>query len=891
MREPQPAAVPREPEPSGDGAGARLHVHPERLFHDWRAAHERAVAYLGALGVSEGERTALAAAAVERALHQPWDATSGAIAETLRAVRQLVRERWPAALAVDADAFVGWRVARALAGRDPAAEPALSASPVRDGVVRSGPPVTRGRMVPEPIDRRLVRRFLRRRKKRRRSGGTADPVLFGRQLRRLRRRLPWTRVAHRRRMLLGALVLLPTTVASEFMLGVLPHQGRTWLEVAIAVFFGALFGWISIGFWTAVLGFFTLVRRRDRWAITTLDPSPDARAMPARAPGMPADTAIVMPVCDEPVDRVLAGLRAIHRSLERADALDRFHFFVLSDTAPPSSAMKEEEGWLEWCRTADAFDRVFYRRRKVRLERKSGNVADFCRRWGRRYRYMVMLDADSVMSGDTLVRLADLMDRHGHVGMIQTAPTAVNRRSLFARVTQFSSRVYGPMFAAGLHYWQLGDGQYWGHNTIIRVEPFMAHCGLTRLPGREPLGGEILSHDFVEAALMGRAGWTLWLAYDLGGSWEEVPSTLLEEMKRDRRWCQGNLQHLRLLFTEGLFGAHRALFLNGALSYVSALLWNAFLGLSTIEAVHDVFWPPQYFPNGASLFPDWPIWRPLWALALGAVIAMILFLPKLLSIALIAVKGNARKYGGVWRLTASVILEILLSSLLAPIRMVFHTRFVLLNLMGRTVTWRSQGRGDDETGWREAIRHHGVDTVVASAWGAMLYWLNPHYFWWVTPIVGALMLSVPVSVLTSRVTLGAATRRRRLFLIPEESDPPAELRDMAALLAGAEAAAAAVPPAERDGFVRAVVDPYLNAVHRALLGRRRTVRPTIRAARRGLVDRALADGPASLTARERRVLLLDPDMTEELHRRVWELPDRERAARWGRPRADGSAAP
>src|SRR6185503_20664673 len=167
------------------------------------------------------------------------------------------------------------------------------------------------------------------------------------------------------------------------------------------------------------------------------------------------------------------------------------------------------------------------------------------------------------------------------------------------------------------------------------VEPFMDHCGLPRLPGKAPLGGEILSHDFVEAALLGRHGWTLWLAYGLGGSYEEVPSTLLEEMKRDRRWCQGNLQHLRLLFTEGLFGAHRALFLNGALSYMSALLWIAFLSLSTISAVLGVLQPPSYFPDGPSLFPEWPVWRPDWALALVAVIALVLFLPKILSILLI----------------------------------------------------------------------------------------------------------------------------------------------------------------------------------------------------------------------------------------------------------------
>src|SRR5438045_7772184 len=182
-----------------------------------------------------------------------------------------------------------------------------------------------------------------------------------------------------------------------------------------------------------------------------------------------------------------------------------------------------------------------------------------------------MLAPARARAGETLVRLVQRMGRHPEVAMFQTARGPVSRRSLFARATQFAARVYNPMFAAGLHFWQLGDGQYWGHNAIIRVAPFMAHCALPRLPGKPPLGGEILSHDFVEAALMGRAGWTLWLAYDLGGSYEEVPSTLLEEMKRDRRWCQGNRQHVRRLFPEGRFGAHRALFLDGARSCISAL--------------------------------------------------------------------------------------------------------------------------------------------------------------------------------------------------------------------------------------------------------------------------------------------------------------------------------
>jgi membrane glycosyltransferase len=311
------------------------------------------------------------------------------------------------------------------------------------------------------------------------------------------------------------------------MTEVLPHQGGTWLEVAIALVFGLLFGWISIGFWTALIGFGLLVGR-DRFAITHTIADPPAPIAPE------ARTAIVMPICEEPVARTFAGLRAVYRSLERTGTLDRFDFFVLSDTASPNVWIDEEEAWLRWCRATDGFGRIFYRRRKARVARKSGNVADFCRRWGKQYRYMIMLDADSVMSGTALVRLVAMMEANSRVGMIQTAPMAVNQRSLFARVQQFAGRVYGPMFAAGLHFWQLGEGQYWGHNAIIRVEPFMEHCGLPALPGRGPLAGEILSHDFVEAALMGRVGWELWLAFDLEGSWEESPSSLLEEMRRNR---------------------------------------------------------------------------------------------------------------------------------------------------------------------------------------------------------------------------------------------------------------------------------------------------------------------------------------------------------------------
>ncbi len=864
-------AAPLEPAP--------LEIAPERLLHDWRRALGRAREYGRALGLAPADADQLAEQAVRRAAsREDWTPEATATAETLRALRELLLEREPpdpSLRRAGLDEFVLWRLARGAAAGHGDGGAGL---PVCDGRLWSAPRMTRRRMVPEPLERRMLSRIGRR--------ITAQPPRLPRAetihapQRSGRRHTRWTRAARWRRLILFSLVLLPSVIASGFMLSVLPHQGQTALEIAIVLFFGALFGWISIGFWTAIFGFFTLVLRRRRFAITAL--------AAAEAPFAPEGrTAVVMPICAEPVDRVFAGLKAIYGSLDRTGALAHFDFFILSDTTDPDTYVREEDAWARWCREIGSWTKVYYRRRRVRVRRKSGNVADFCRRWGRQYRYMIMLDADSLMTGDTLVRLVHMMEQRPEVGIIQTAPTANNRRSLFARVQQFAGRVYGSMFAAGLHFWQLGDAQYWGHNAILRIAPFMDHCALHKLPGGPPLGGEILSHDFVEAALMGRAGWTVWLAYDLGGSYEEVPSTLLEEMKRDRRWCQGNLQHLRLLFTEGLFGAHRVLFVNGVLSYVSALLWFAFLALSTAEAILDKLREPDYFPHGPSLFPEWPIWRPALALSLMAVTAVILFLPKLLSIGLIALRSrDSRDYGGVTRLTASVALEILFSSLLAPIRMVFHSRFVIQNLLGRTVTWRSQGREDAETSWGEAIRHHGFDTLFASAWGTALYLLNPSYFWWVTPIIGALILSIPVSVLASRSRLGDRARAWGLFLIPEESNPPAELRDLDAhLQAAAAAMAPSLPAADNNGLVQVAVEPSVNAIHRALLGPPRRRRAGIEAERRAWFEQALASGPDTLTARQRRVLLSDPVLVDRLHVAVWSLPDADLATHWDRPTA------
>jgi membrane glycosyltransferase len=622
-------------------------------------------------------------------------------------------------------------------------------------------------MVPSPIDRQPLRRLWQRIRRWVSREATAQGSEWASGAAEACRVDPaWRRVARRRRIGLALLVLAQTALAAWLLGRTFPYASLTALEIATLAVFTLLWAWISLGFWTAVAGF--VVRWRNATRMSVVDAHVDGDGdRPLRS-----RTAILVPIYNEDVRRVFAGVEATYRSLAATGRLDAFDFYVLSDTRDPEKQVEEGLAWADTCRAVSGFGRLFYRHRRNNIKRKSGNIADFLRRWGRNYDYMIVFDADSVMAGATLVRLARLMDSHPRAGILQTVPAMVNRETLFARVHQFASRAYGPMFAAGLHFWQLGESYYFGHNAILRCEPFMKHCGLSRLPGDPPLGGEILSHDFVEAALMGRAGWEVWIACDVDGSYEEAPPTLLDELKRDRRWCQGNLQHLRLLFGDGIRLGHRALMAMGVMAYASALFWAAFLVLSAMEVAEKWLFPPVYFSSMPSLFPLWPQWRPELALALLSTTGVLLLLPKLLSVLLIMRARRAPLFGSLPRLCASVVLEILFSTLLAPVRMWFHGKFVLLTLMRRQITWGAQCRDDTETRWSDAIRQHGPSTVVALAWLAGLASLSWSLVWWLLPVVAAVLLSVPVSVYSSRVSLGRALRRWRLFMIPEEAVAP-----------------------------------------------------------------------------------------------------------------------
>src|SRR5437762_4076275 len=557
-------------------------------------------------------------------------------------------------------------------------------------------------------------------------------------------------------MILAILVLSQTTLASWSLARTFPYPSLSGLEIAIVTSFAILFSWISFSFWTAIAGFGVLWRKTKRLSVGDLPADAGDRPLRSR-------TAVLMPICNEEVDRVFAGVEASYRSLADTCGLENFDFYILSDTGDPEKQVDEEIAWAQLCQAVEGFGKIFYRHRRNNIKRKSGNIADFLRRWSRNYDFMIVLDADSLMSGEIMVGLARMMELSPQAGIIQSAPTIVNRESLFARVQQFASRVYGPLFSSSLAFWQLGESYYWGHNAILRVDAFLKHCGLPRLPGQPPLGGEVLSHDFVEAALMGRAGWEVWLADDLPGSYEESPPSLLDELKRDRRWCQGNLQHLRLLFGDGIRFGHRAIMAMGVMAYASALLWAVFLVLSSAEVIIQALMPPVYFPPGPSLFPRWPIWHPELTIALLTTTGLLLILPKFLGFALILKNRQVAGFGGALRLAVGIVLEIIFSTLVAPLRMWFHSKFVLLTLFGRQIKWHAQTRNDAETDWWEAVRHHGFSTLIAlTGMAGGLYW-NETLAWWLLPVSISLLLAVPLSVYSSRIGLGRAIKRWQLF--------------------------------------------------------------------------------------------------------------------------------
>ncbi len=563
-----------------------------------------------------------------------------------------------------------------------------------------------------------------------------------------------------RRVLFFIAVSLTSLPATGLLFASLIPGGITaleWVQLLICIVF---FWEISFYFWTFVFGFFLLLLRRTGSSSSTSPRSSSPW-------GGEVTTALVMPIYNEEPRRVYAGLQAILDSLAAVNLQNQFHLYVLSDSNNPDIRQEEEFRFEELRRLAQGSMPVFYRNRMQNTGKKMGNIRDFCNTHGHRYRYMVILDADSIMSGETLAEMVRRMERHPRVGLIQVPAYPVNKSSLFARMQQFSCAAYGPMVMSGLSFWQLGESNYWGHNAIIRIEPFVRYCELPPLPGREPFGGEIWSHDFLEAAFLRRAGWEVWLAPDLAGSYEEVPPTLVDYAKRDRRWCQGNLQHLRFLFARGLHHMSRIHLLMGILSYLTSPLWLILVAVTGVIALTHPEGPGSTGALGR--FAEWPL--------LLAIVLMLLFFPRILALFLILRDRRRRtSFGGGRKVILSLLLETLFSLLLAPIHMMFKTQFVIATLLRRRIHWAGQRRDGQETGYKEAFSVHGWQTLLGLAAGVVTYFQPEMFLWWFTPALFWLIFSIPLSILLSLISPGEKLKRIGLFLIPEEASPPPILK-------------------------------------------------------------------------------------------------------------------
>ncbi len=632
------------------------------------------------------------------------------------------------------------------------------------------------------------------------------------------------------------------------MYKVIDVGGVTTLKWTLLALFVLNFSWIALSFASAIVGFGALLSRRG---------------VPPLPTTLEQKTAVVMPIYNEAPSRVFAALQTIYEDVQATGLGEHFDWFFLSDTTNPDVWIAEERAFIGIRRRLGPKARIFYRRREKNVGRKAGNIEDFVSRWGGAYAHMVVLDADSLMTGPTIVRLAAAMEADPDSGIIQTLPLIINRNTLFARVQQFAARIYGPVIAVGLSCWMGRDGNYWGHNAIIRTEAFARHCGLPDLRGRPPFGGHILSHDFVEAALIRRAGYAVYMMPTLGGSYEESPPSLIDLSIRDRRWCQGNLQHSRVLFARGLSWASRQHFLTGIFGYLTSPLWLLQLLVGIVIVFQASYFKPEYFTSEFALFPTFPRFDAERSLELFALTMGILLAPKFFGLLVAIYEPETRRgSGGVIMLLISTLFEIVLSALLAPIMMLIQTGHVVHIVFGFDTGWDPQRRDDGSVPFIDIVRRHRSHMALGALSLVAGLLISPSLVAWMSPTIAGLILAIPISWLTSQRWLGLVFRRAGVLVTPEETTTPPIAKRGKAL----SKALARVEDDEINGVAAIHADPELRALHEAWLPMRKPRQRGAITADRAVAEAKVADAEtiedavAWLNRGERLVALSDRAM-------------------------------
>ena len=573
-----------------------------------------------------------------------------------------------------------------------------------------------------------------------------------------------------RKVIVFSLALLLAAWATIEMYNVLNVSGVTVLEKVLLAVFSLNISWIAYAFVSSTIGFLA--------AMAGLLPAPKATTAPATQM-IAGRTVVVFPIYNENVERVFATVEATAESL--ANAPGRFECFILSDTNDPEIALEEEAAFERLRSRIATGSMVHYRRRTMNLHRKAGNIRDFITRWGGRYDYMIVFDADSFMERDTLIELARRMDASPATGLIQTIPQLVGGRTLFARTQQFAAALYGPVLGSGLAWWAQNEGNFWGHNAILRISALANAAGLPEIPGRAPFGGSILSHDFVEAALLRRAGWNVQIAPELGGSYEQGPPSIIDLSIRDRRWCQGNMQHMAVLLkTRGLTFTSRMHLIIGIFSYLASPLWLLFITVGMLLSLQNMFLTPEYFGEKAALFPSWPVIDSERSLQLFSATMAILFAPKLYGLVYGLASPRWRRTVGPVKTAMGVVAETLISVLLAPVMMVEQTTAVYRVFTGRDGGWNPQARESNEYTLSDTFRHHAPAIVLGVVLTVSAFAISPIFAAWLAPATIGMLLAATLSWWTGRTKSGDFALRMNLLESPEERDPPQSYLDSVA---------------------------------------------------------------------------------------------------------------
>jgi membrane glycosyltransferase len=563
-----------------------------------------------------------------------------------------------------------------------------------------------------------------------------------------------------RRITFGAFVVVTIMVLLALAAYALSAGGFGIADALLLLCFGLTMPWSVIGFWNAAIGFIIMRFARD----------PVATVLPAVAhlrgdEKISASTAITIFVRNEPPDRVIRNLDAMMREIETAGSADRFHLYILSDTSQPEIAALEETGFATLAAQWHGRMPVTYRRRTVNTAFKAGNFWDFCERWGGRHEFAVTLDTDSFMTAAAIMRMVRVIEADPKLGILQGLVVGLPSTSAFARIFQFGMRLGMRSWTIGSAWWQADCGPYWGHNAVIRIAPFVAHCHIPKLPDGV-LGGHVLSHDQIEAALMRRAGYDVRVLPEEDLGWEENPPTLIEFIRRDQRWCQGTLQYSHFLFMSGMKLVSRFQLAFAMLMFLGSPAWIGLLVVGTLAVAAS--------PTPADFI------RPDAGQALLAIILVMWFAPKIATVIDVLTRPELRRaFGGTARFLVSVATETVFFILLSPIMWICHTLFLAGLPFGRVIGWIGQVRHDHTVPWLLSLHQLWPHTALGLASLGLIAATHPAAFFYAFLLAGGPALSIPLAVFTAWPTVGRWLTRIGIGRLPEETAPPVALTALA----------------------------------------------------------------------------------------------------------------